>query len=78
MSDAVTVVITVGAPQNPAVAVSRSETIVVESQDRESVAIEALRMVDRLCTDVRAEALRQTRVVMEGEKAREGDASRSR
>ena len=75
MADSVTVVVNVGAPAEPAVAITRSETIVVDSGDTEALTIEALRMIDRLCTEVRAEALRQTRVVMENVKAANASGS---
>ena len=75
MADSVTVVVNVGPPAEPAVAITRSETIVVDSGDTEALTIEALRMIDRLCTEVRAEALRQTRVVMENVKAANASGS---
>lgn len=68
-TDAVQVEVRVGTPAPgvpPVVLVSRIETVVSnEGNDLEQYAIEALRVVDRLCQDVRAEALRQVRVTME-------------
>jgi hypothetical protein len=66
MPDTVTVVVSVGEPNAPAVSVMRSQTVVTASgADMEGVAIEALRLVDALCGEAREEALRQTRVVMD-------------
>jgi hypothetical protein len=73
-SEAVTVTLVVGevgAP-SPAVQVLRSNTITVEiGDDMEVYMLEALRMVDVMCTEVRTEALRQTRIIMENLKRQE-------
>jgi hypothetical protein len=65
VADSVAVSIAVGEPTSPAVSVVRSETVVVEDgQDSERIALEALAMVDRICDEVKKEALRQTRIVL--------------
>jgi len=65
MPDTVTVTVSVGEPDSPAVTVMRSQTVVTVSGDIEGVAIEALRLVDALCVECREEALRQTKMVMD-------------
>ena len=70
-ADEVTVVVTVGTPTTGEIStrVSRGETIMVEdASDMEGYAIEALRVVDNLCEEVRKEALRQVRAIMENVK----------
>lgn len=77
MADTVTVVVTVGEPGAPAVNVMASRTVVTSSGDMEGVAIEALRLVNDLCAEVREEALRQTKVVMENVIGQQARAARS-
>lgn len=57
-----------------AVRVMRGQTILPDhdAQDTEGYAIKALATVDQLCGEVREEALRQTRVIMENIKRAQG------
>ena len=76
-ADEVTVIAQVGEPNGPVtMRVTRAQTITVPvSGDLEQYTIDAMRTVDELCQQVRAEALAQVKAIMERMKRQAAEAA---